>query len=56
MIINKSELSLDEDETCKVITDHPPCSIQCSKKQPFDFWLLDKVNNSSIDCRKYKCH
>jgi hypothetical protein len=46
MIINKSELNLNEDDTCKTIfseTDHPTCSIRCSNKQPFDFWLSDKV-------------
>ncbi|CAF1171460.1 unnamed protein product [Rotaria sordida] len=47
MVINKSELNLDEDNICKKIvntTDDQICSIECSKNQPFDFWLADKSN------------
>ncbi|CAF3411181.1 unnamed protein product [Rotaria sp. Silwood2] len=47
MVINKSELNLDEDNICKKIvnrTNDQICSIECSKSQPYDFWLVDKSN------------
>ena len=55
MLINKSQLSLDEDHICRKTvnaTDRSLCSIQCSQNQPFDFWLFDKVKQL-LNCHAF---
>lgn len=47
MVVNKSELNLDEEGLCQKVFDtknHSLCSVKCSQYQPFDFLLTDKAN------------
>ncbi|CAF4650358.1 unnamed protein product [Rotaria sp. Silwood1] len=56
MIVNKSELNLDENNICKKIintTDDQKCSVECLKNQPFDFWLIDKSNEMNKQSFRY---
>ncbi|CAF2041332.1 unnamed protein product [Rotaria magnacalcarata] len=59
MTVNKSELNLDENDLCKKMVrtnNRSICSVECSKHQPFDFWLSDKANELNRKPLRYAFH